>query len=223
MFNKSKFKTFVKNGTKNTLIMDKEQGWITDGYAIYCTNDIAAQDVLYEAFRKEDSVYIVQGKETESKMLNFNQIIETDYKDAPKITMTSFIEDDGKLLSRVFVDEDGENRLCQQKYLDILGDFKNYKYTQHRSVSPIYVWDGNDLVCLILPVKPNTRNFGVVKHSELNQMLNSNSIIQELKNKVKDLEKELKQLNPDPVIIPIESLKKSVDLDDLDDEECIPF
>ncbi len=47
--------------------------------------------------------------------------------------------------------------------------------------------------------------------------------IDDLESNIKELEKELEQLKHDPIIIPIESLKKSVDLDDLDDEECIPF
>ena len=47
--------------------------------------------------------------------------------------------------------------------------------------------------------------------------------LKEAEERIKALEKELKLLKPNPVIIPIESLKKPVDLDDLDDEECIPF
>lgn len=47
--------------------------------------------------------------------------------------------------------------------------------------------------------------------------------LKEAKILIKTLRNELGLLRPDPVVIPIESLKKQIDLDDLDDEECIPF
>jgi len=61
------------------------------------------------------------------------------------------------------------------------------------------------------------------KDYEESQRKEISAELKEAEERIKALEKELKQLKPDPVIIPIESLKKSVDMDDLDDEECIPF
>jgi len=155
MLNKSKFKKFVKDGVKNVLMFDTSKGWIIDGYAMYSLKDGMTHEVLYDVLQIEDVASFRNGVQTSDDIIKFEKIIEYDHMDAPEITITPFVGDSGKHSVRIFVDKNGENRLCQQKYLDVLGDFYNYKFTQFKTVSPIYVWEKESLIALILPIRPD--------------------------------------------------------------------
>lgn len=152
MYNKSKLKKFITDGKKYILAFDKKEGWIVDGYAMYTTKSPVMETVLTDAFYKADSVYIRNNLE-EPTVFPFSKIIEKDYRDAKPLALTPFVLQGRKYNARVFLDENSINVYCQQKYLDILDDYTNYRYTQHNSVTPIYIWHGDDLIGLILPIK----------------------------------------------------------------------
>ncbi len=152
MFNKSKLKKFITDGKKYVLAFDKNEGWIVDGNAMYTTKSPVMETVLTDAFYKTESVYIRAGVE-EPTAFPFNQIIEKDYRDAKPLEPTPYIYQTDKYDARVFLDQDGVGVLCQQKYLDILDNFNNYRYTQNSQVAPIYIWHGDELLGLILPIR----------------------------------------------------------------------
>jgi len=152
MFNKSKLKKFITDGKKYLLAFDKNEGWIVDGYAMYTTKSPVMETVLTDAFYKTESVYIRAGVE-EPTAFPFSKIIEKDYRDAKPLELTPYIYQTNKFNSRIFLNENGIEVLLQQKYLDILDDFTNYRYTQHSSVAPIYIWYGDEMLGLILPLR----------------------------------------------------------------------
>lgn len=152
MYNKSKLKKFIADGKKNVLAFDKKEGWVTDGYAMYTTKSPVMESVLTDAFYKTDSVYIRNNIE-EPTVFPFSKIIEKDYLKAKLLEVTPFIYRGDKYDARVFLDQDGVEVRCQQKYLDILDDYTNYQYTQLSSTSPIYIWHGDNLRGLILPIR----------------------------------------------------------------------
>ena len=152
MFNKSKLKKFIADGKKYVLAFDKKEGWIVDGYSMYTTKSPVMEKVLTDAFYKTESVYIRAGVE-ESTAFPFSKIIEKDYRDAKPLELTPYIYQTDKFNSRIFLNENGIEVPCQQKYLDILDDFTNYRYTQHSSVAPVYIWYGDELLGLILPLR----------------------------------------------------------------------
>ena len=73
--------------------------------------------------------------------------------EAKLLEVTPFIYRGDKYDARIFLDQDGVEVHCQQKYLDILDDYTNYRYTQLSSMSPIYIWYGDNLRGLILPIR----------------------------------------------------------------------
>lgn len=152
MYNKSKLKKFIADGKKNVLAFDKKEGWVVDGYAMYTTKSPVMESVLTDAFYKTDSVYIRNNIE-ELTGFPFSKIIEIDYREAKLLEVTPFIYRGDKYDARIFLDQDGVEVHCQQKYLDILDDYTNYRYTQHSSMSPIYIWCGDELLGLILPIR----------------------------------------------------------------------
>ena len=152
MFNKSKLKKFIADGKKNVLAFDKKEGWVVDGYAMYTTKSPVMESVLTDAFYKTDSVYIRNNIE-ELTGFSFSKIIEKDYLAAKLLEVTPFIYRGDKYDARIFLDQDGVDVHCQQKYLDILDDYTNYRYTQLSSLSPIYIWWGDELLGLILPIR----------------------------------------------------------------------
>lgn len=152
MFNKSKLKKFIADGKKYVLAFDKKESWIIDGYAMYTTKSPVMDSVLTDAFYKTDSVYIRNNLE-EPTVFPFSEIIEKDYRDAKPLELTPFIYRGDKYDSQVFLDQGGVEVHCQQKYLDILDDFNNYRYTQNSQVAPIYIWYGDELLGLILPIR----------------------------------------------------------------------
>lgn len=164
MYNKAKLKTFVKTGMRkgNTLILDKEKGWMTDSMAIYTTGDAVAESVLQEFLYKQDQVYLRDGIEQKG-MMDLSKFIESGYCDLPELNITPYIKQEGKKLMRVFLNPEGETSLCDQKYLDILKDFEGYRFTQGESLSPIYVLRGDSLIALILPIRGSKDNYTVVK------------------------------------------------------------
>ena len=151
MFNKSKLKKFIADGRKHILAFDKKEGWVVDGYAMYTTKSPVMESVLTDAFYKTDSVYIRNNIE-EPTGFSFSMIIEKDYREAKLLEVTPFICRYDKYDARIFLDQDGVEVHCQQKYLDILDDYTNYRYTQHSSMSQIYIWCGDELIGLILPI-----------------------------------------------------------------------
>ncbi len=163
MFNKSKLKKFINDGKKGVLQFDKSKGWIIDGYAMYTTKDPVMESVLQEMFYKADTVNFSQGNVSDNPVMDFDKLIENHYYEAPVITLTNYLEERKKTsVCRVFLAKDGENRLCQQKYLDLLSDFRKYTYRQNKSHTPIYVFDESELIALILPVNVTCREYGVV-------------------------------------------------------------
>ena len=104
------------------------------------------------AFYKTDSVYIRNNIE-EPTDFPFSKIIEKDYREAKLLEVTPFIYQVDKYDARIFLDQDGVEVLCQQKYLEILDDYTKYRYTQHSSMSQIYIWCGDELIGLILPIR----------------------------------------------------------------------
>lgn len=152
MYNKSKLKKFIADGKKHVLVFDKKEGWATDGYAMYTTKSPVMESVLTDAFYKTDSVYIRNNIE-EPTVFPFSKIIEKDYMEAKLLEVTPFIYRGDKYDARIFLDQDGVEVHCQQKYLDILDDYTNYRYTQLSSMSPIYIWYGDNLRGLILPIR----------------------------------------------------------------------
>lgn len=163
MYNKAKLKSFVKTGMRknNMLIMDKEKGWVLDGMAMYTTRDAVAESVLQEFLYKQDKVWIRDEVEQESTM-DFSRVIESGYCDFPELSITPYIKQKGKVLMRVFLKPDGETSFCDQKYLDILKDFEMYRFTQNKSISPIYVLRDDDLIALILPIRKSEDDYTVV-------------------------------------------------------------
>ena len=151
MYNKSKLKKFIADGKKNVLAFDKKEGWVTDSYAVYTTKSPVMESVLTDAFYKTDSVYIRNNIE-EPTGFPFSKIIEKDYRKAKLLEVTPFIYRGDRYDARIFLDQDGVEVRCQQKYLDILDDYTNYRYTQHSSMSPIYIWYGDKLLGLVLPI-----------------------------------------------------------------------
>lgn len=214
MLNKTKFKNFLKNGmaARTKLIIDENNCWISDGAAAYSVKIKGLNDSLNQV----KSQYSHDDFEERTVTLNIGQLVDVDHRYSEKLAMTNYIEESSDYLNRVFMNEKNEKRLCQQKYLDILGDFKSYSYTQNSDFSPIFVWDKEELIAFILPVRVSQNDYDIVKFNVSNKL-------KEAESRIKEIEKELKHLKPDPVIIPIESLKKPIDLGDLDDEECIPF
>lgn len=164
MYNKAKLKTFVKTGMRkgNTLILDKEQGWMTDSMAIYTTVDDVAESILQEFLYKQDQVYLRNGIE-QKDMMDFSKVIESGYCDLPELNITPYIKQEGKKLMRVFLNPEGETSLCDQKYLDILKDFEGYRFTQSGNFSPIYILRGDSLIALILPIKGGEDDYTVVR------------------------------------------------------------
>ncbi len=163
MFNKSKLKKFINNGKKGDLQFDKSKGWIVDGYAMYTTKDPVMESVLQEIFYNTDAVNFKNGKAVNEPLMDFDKLIENHYYEAPVITLTNYLEERKETSAcRVFLAKDGENRLCQQKYLDLLSDFRKYTYRQNKSHTPIYVFDESELIALILPVRVGCRDYGVV-------------------------------------------------------------
>ena len=152
MYNKSKLKKFIADGKKNVLAFDKKEGWVTDSYAVYTTKSPVMESVLTDAFYKTDSVYIRNNIE-EPTGFPFSKIIEKDYRKAKLLEVTPFIYRGDRYDARIFLDQDGVEVRCQQKYLDILDDYTNYRYTQFSPMSPIYIWYGDDLLGLILPIR----------------------------------------------------------------------
>lgn len=152
MYNKSKLKKFIADGKKNVLAFDKKEGWVTDSYAMYTTKSTVMESVLADAFYKTDSVYICNSIEKPT-VFSLSKFIEKDYMEAKLLEVTPFIYRGDKYDARVFLDHDGVEVHCQQKYLDILDDYTNYRYTQLSSMSPIYIWYGDNLRGLILPIR----------------------------------------------------------------------
>ena len=151
MYNKSKLKKFIADGKKHVLVFDKKEGWVTDGFALYTTKSPVMESVLTDAFYKTDSVYIRNNIE-ESTVFPFSNVIEKAYLGSKLLEVTPFIYRNDKYDARIFLDQDGVEVHCQQKYLDILDDYTNYRYTQLSPMSPIYIWYGDDLLGLILPI-----------------------------------------------------------------------
>lgn len=154
MFNKSKLKKYINDGKKDTLMFEKSQGWIIDGYAMYTLNDPMMLEVLNEIYFNTDKLGIRLGKPGDP--IKMEQIIERDYQDAKPLELTPYVHGDGKYVARIFLETGGNEVRCQQKYLDVLDNYRKYRYTQTHSVAPIYIWNGEEtMIGLILPIRQN--------------------------------------------------------------------
>jgi len=164
MFNKSKLKKYITDGKKGELLaFDKKEGWIVDGYVMFTTKGPVMETVLNEMFYKADSVYFRNGAEGDQQ-INYSGLIEKDHKAAKPLELTPYIHGDGKHVARVFLDADHNEIRCQQKYLDVLDDYREYRYTQTHSVAPVYIWDNDFLIGFILPIRINESDgFKVVR------------------------------------------------------------
>jgi len=216
MLNKTKFKSFLKNGmasTRTKLILDRNDCWVSDGAAAYSTKIEGLNNTLNQV----KGQYLCEDIKERTTILDIGQLTDVDHSDSKKLILTNYLEESPDYLNRVFMDENNEKRLCQQKYLEILGDFKSYTYTQNSDFSPIFIWDKEELIAFILPVRVSQNNYDVMKFNVADKLARA-------EEQVKALENELKQLKTDNNIVSMEDLRKAVNLlEDQDDEECLPF
>jgi len=211
MLNKSKFKTFLKNGMATKLIFDKNSKWVSDGYAAYSTNIGNVPSAIAQVREQYSNDQV----KTQTAILDINQLADVDHRDSLVLSLTQYIEESGNYLNRVFIDENGEKRLCQQKYLDVLGDFKKYKYTQNSEFSPIFIWENGTLIAFILPVRVNdSGNYNVFRFDTASKLA-------EAQAKIKELEAKVRRLSPEPVIVLANSFMNTETFEEID--ECIPF
>jgi len=186
MLNKSKFKAFIKNGMETNLIFDNNREWISDGIAAYSTK---IKDVDSIAGKVIDQYDILIQKE-KTRTLNIGQLVDVDHRDSSVLNLTNYLEESEDYLNRVFLDKNGDTRICQQKYLDVLGDYEQYRYTQNSEFSPIFIWERENLIAFVLPVRIRDRKHNVVEG-------NPQNTINRLDAKIDELEKELRVLRAD--------------------------
>lgn len=152
MFNKTKLKSYIKRGKKETFTFDVNQGWFSDGYSIYQIND-ESLTVLNELFCDHHNITILKGKvESDKEPLNLTKVIEDSCKNTKELKITPYSLDISKDKARVFIDSDGNEILCNQRFLDVFDHYKNYTYASMGKRKPICVFKEEEIIGLLLPL-----------------------------------------------------------------------
>lgn len=168
-------KKFIKDGKKDTLIYNKEQQLLCNGYMIIKVDEIVRAEIIKEFL--QDTAFICKyGNITHDNINDLKSFL--DIKDNEcKIDMSNFIiENDikGKLYTRVFFNEDIQV-LIDRKYTDIiqneeLYNAKLYQYCikDKADISPIYIYSNhNNFIGMILPIRSeNERRYKLVKNDK---------------------------------------------------------
>lgn len=152
MFNQTKLKSYIKRGKKETFTFDVNQGWFSDGYSIYQIN-YESLAVLNELFCERHNITILKGKvESDKEPPNLVKMIEDSCRNTRELKITPYSLDTSKDKARVFIDSDGNEILCNQRFLDVLDNYKNYTYASMGKRKPICVFKREEIVGLLLPL-----------------------------------------------------------------------